>query len=79
MDGNMAMDGNDMGMVNYGMGGTPVTARGDKKKSTGFLDQLHDGSKEMAGMETEPFVMDFSSKSQNRNRGNYRCSKVREG
>ncbi|KAI9907733.1 hypothetical protein PsorP6_016577 [Peronosclerospora sorghi] len=61
MDGNMAMDGNGMGMVNYGMGGTPVTARGDQ--STGFLDQLHDGSKEMPGMETEPFVMDFSSKS----------------
>ncbi|KAI9918996.1 hypothetical protein PsorP6_011419 [Peronosclerospora sorghi] len=37
------------------------------------------GPKEMAGMETEPFVMDFSSKSQNRNRGNYRCSKKREG
>ncbi|KAI9906251.1 hypothetical protein PsorP6_003181 [Peronosclerospora sorghi] len=65
-----------VGMVNYGMGGTPVTARGDQ--STGFLDQLHDGSKEMAGMETEPFVMDFSSKSQNRNRGNYRCSKCGE-
>ncbi|KAI9913818.1 hypothetical protein PsorP6_004890 [Peronosclerospora sorghi] len=36
----------------------------------------------MAGVETEPFVMDFSSKSQNRNRGNHRyskCGKPKEG
>ena len=43
----------------------------------GFLDQLQDQSEVGGGLDGISFQMELAIRNQNRNRGNYRCSKVR--
>ncbi|KAL3665502.1 hypothetical protein V7S43_009537 [Phytophthora oleae] len=74
MNGNMPMDVNGMGMMDYGMGAMPMMP----DASGGFMDQLQDGSKTMTGLDPANFDIDLATKAQNRNRGNYRCSKCGE-
>lgn len=66
-----------VGMMDYGMGAMPMMPTGDP--TGGFMDQLQDGNKAMVGLDASSFDMDLAIKNQNRNRGNYRCSKVRGG
>ncbi|OWZ12743.1 hypothetical protein PHMEG_00014046 [Phytophthora megakarya] len=73
MNGNMPMDVNGMGMMDYGMGAMPMMQGGDP---TGFMNQLQDGDKGLVGLDPN-FDLDLA-KGQNRNRGNYRCSKCGE-
>ncbi|KAH7463891.1 hypothetical protein PRIC1_006406 [Phytophthora ramorum] len=74
MNGNMPMDVNGMGMMDYGMGAMPMMPGTDPS----FMDQLQDGNKGILGLDATDFDMDLANKSQNRNRGNYRCSKCGE-
>ncbi|KAE8989773.1 hypothetical protein PR003_g22041 [Phytophthora rubi] len=76
MNGNMPMDVNGMGMMDYGMGGMPMMPGADP--TGGFMDQLQDGDKAMMGLDASSFDLDLANKTQNRNRGNYRCSKCGE-
>ncbi|ETL45731.1 hypothetical protein F441_04375 [Phytophthora nicotianae CJ01A1] len=76
MNGNVPMDVNGMGMMNYGMGAMPMMPGADP--TSGFMDQLQDGNKAIIGLDGATFDLDLAGKSQNRNRGNYRCSKCGE-
>ncbi|KUF88242.1 U4/U6 small nuclear ribonucleoprotein Prp3 [Phytophthora nicotianae] len=73
MNGNVPMDVNGMGMMDYGMGAMPMMPGADP--TSGFMDQLQDGNKAIIGLDGATFDLDLAGKSQNRNRGNYRCSK----
>ncbi|KAI9992154.1 hypothetical protein PInf_017539 [Phytophthora infestans] len=74
MDGNVGIDVNGMGMMDYGMGAMPMMPGADP--TGGFMDQLQDGNKAAIGLDAAAFDLDLTGKAQNRNRGNYRCSKV---
>ncbi|KAG7381461.1 hypothetical protein PHYPSEUDO_006001 [Phytophthora pseudosyringae] len=76
MNGNMPMDVNGMGMMDYGMGAMPMMSGADS--TGGFMGQLQDGNKAMLGLDAANFDLDLTNKTQNRNRGNYRCSKCGE-
>ncbi|ETI52471.1 hypothetical protein, variant [Phytophthora nicotianae P10297] len=76
MNGNVPMDVNGMGMMDYGMGAMPMMPGADP--TSGFMDQLQDGNKAIIGLDGATFDLDLAGKSQNRNRGNYRCSKCGE-
>ncbi|KAE8989774.1 hypothetical protein PR002_g21350 [Phytophthora rubi] len=65
-----------VGMMDYGMGGMPMMPGADP--TGGFMDQLQDGDKAMMGLDASSFDLDLANKTQNRNRGNYRCSKCGE-
>ncbi|KAJ8524652.1 hypothetical protein ON010_g16465 [Phytophthora cinnamomi] len=65
-----------MGMMDYGMGAMPMMPGADP--TGGFMDQLQDDNKALVGLDAASFDMDLSAKTQNRNRGNYRCSKCGE-
>ncbi|KAF4315321.1 hypothetical protein BBO99_00009452 [Phytophthora kernoviae] len=79
-NGNMPMDVNAMGLMDYNSLGTmPLMgagAAGDPTNS--FVDQLQDGgSNQVLGLDGTTYeVNDLTAK--NRNRGNYRCSKCGE-
>ncbi|CAH0522522.1 unnamed protein product [Peronospora belbahrii] len=68
----MPMNGNAR-MVECGMGSMPMM-----DSTSGFQNELQDGNHAILRMDTDRFDMDPANRNQNRNRGNYRCSKCGE-